>query len=111
MFRRQQPPIASGPSLGQVHGDEVDLKSQLCDQIPDRSNLKGLFWLMVQGIQSVMISVSCQLNKIRKCSGYESLDTLVGPVLIVLIEVGRPAHCGWCHPLAGILHCIKTTGG
>lgn len=22
-----------------------------------------------------------------------------------LIHMGRPAHCGWCHPLAGILDC------
>jgi hypothetical protein len=98
---------STGPSLGQVLGDQVVLKSQLCDQIADRSNLKDLFWLIVQGIQSVMISVRCQLDRIRKYSGDRSLDMLVGPVLIVLIEVGRPAHCGWHHPLAGIMNRIS----
>lgn len=27
-------------------------------------------------------------------------------ILITLTEVGRPAHCGWHHSLAGTLECI-----
>lgn len=30
-------------------------------------------------------------------------ECLIGIVLVVIIEEGRPAYCGWGHSLSGIL--------
>lgn len=38
---------------------------------------------------------------------------LFSPVVIILsdvMEAGKPVHCGWHHPLAGILDCVSDKG-
>lgn len=52
-------------------------------------------------------SECCQLDRIQIAWQMSVWACLWGIVLIVLSKVGRPAHCGWCHSLAGSLDCIS----
>lgn len=62
--------------------------------------------LVLRGAASVVVNPNCQLDGIWDQWRDGLLGMSVGALLIRLIEVRRPAHCGWQHPLAGSLDYI-----
>jgi len=52
---------------------------------------------------SVVVSVKWSSWQTKNYLRYGVLGTPVGDYL----EAGRPAHCGRCHPYAGILDCVN----
>lgn len=66
---------------------------------------------MLKGVASVVVNLNRQLEGVWNYQGDGLLGVSVGGILIRLIEVRRPAHCGWQHPLAGSLDCISGERG
>ena len=52
--------------------------------------------LVLRGAASVVVNLNWQLDGFWNHLGDGLLGTSVGAILIRLIEVRRPAHCGWC---------------
>lgn len=55
----------------------------------------------------VIVSVSCQHDRILDNLGDSPLYMALKNNLITLIKVGKPSHCGWHLFLAKILGCIN----